>query len=1591
MSENEKKEVILIVNDTLDQLEMMEVIFSQACYEVITAADGEEGLRKALENPVDLIISDVMMPVCDGIEFCRAVRSRAELRYLPFLLVSALCREMEKVVEGLRIGADDYIEMPVDPLYLVARVARLLERSRAEDARRINENYFRSLLENVSDIITIRSLEGEIYYESPSLEQVLGYKPEELIGKNTFDYVHPEDKRKLIESLEAAARDYEKTPPIEYRYLDKRGRWRTLESIGKVVHDPQRGPVAVINHRDVTERRLIERALRQSEERFRSQYKGIPLPTYTWRKTGDDFVLTDYNTAAEKISNGGTSRYLRMTASEMYPDIPELVELMERCYREQSVISRQMEYRFRVGGHVRFLEVSFVFVPPDIVMVHTRDITEEREAKIALEKSEQQFRKVLANSRDAVYQINLESKSFDYVSPAVKQITGYEPQRFLSEGFAFGNALVHPDDLRTIEQSVSEAIRSSDPGRVAYDLEYRLKTREKGYRWISEKRTIARDETGRARAIIAVARDVTEDKEVEEKLHFQNSLLESQSEASLDGILVVGASGEILYWNKFFHDLLKISDSILAERNIQKVWRSVCETLAKPADFLQMLEYLEQFPLVKDQVDLELIDGDVLECYTAPVENKEKLSEGRIWYFRDVTRRRKIETALQESEDRYRDLVENSHDLICTHDLEGRILSANQTAVNILGYEQAELLKGKIQDLLDESHRDQFEPYIAQIKEHGQARGLMRVKSRRGETRIWEFRNTLRHLDVDEPVVRGVATDVTERKRASKLLRESEEKYRIVAETATDGIITIDRRSTILFVNASAEKIFGYTTEEMLGANLTMLMPDYLRKLHQNSLDQYVDQGRRHINWRGTELQGLKKNGEAVDIEVSFGESKSGDSHYFTGIIRDITERKLAEQKLIESEKQYRFVAEAMPQQIWTATPDGTIDYVNTRCYDYFGVSPENPAGIGWQQVVHPEDLAASIKNWTKSLATGDVYETEFRLKNAAGVYRWHLGRATAMLNEKGEISKWFGTNTDIDDLKQAEAIVAEGNLKALQDYEELLQRVSSLAQRIGAAPEISAIFTAILDFARNSAPCSALVISLLDEQDETRRPVYAWYHGAEMNVSGLAPFPVGDGNVGRAIKSGEVIIDNDYLQTLRKRGVMIRYGFDVDDREPCSAMFAPMKIEGRTVGVIEIQSYEPSAYGTDHLTAMRMAANLAANAIENVRLRELERKQSEQLRQAQKLESVGRLAGGIAHDFNNMLTAINGYSEITLRNLEQVDPLRRNLEEIKKAGERSAALTQQLLAFSRQQILQPTVLDLNGVILDTIKMLQRLIGEDIQIHTGFHPTLGLINGDAAQLSQVIMNLTVNARDAMPGGGELTIETDNVYLDEKFAERYFPTQPGHYVKLTVADTGTGISPNVQQHIFEPFFTTKEVGKGTGLGLATVYGIIKQSGGYIWLDQARKVGTKFDIYLPRIDGAVRRAETPVEPAAVSRGSETILIVEDEEMVRSLAREILVDCGYRVIEAKSGPEALSITENLDEKVDLLLTDIVMPQMSGRELANILKKKSAHLRILLMSGYSTESFDQDDLFDADANFIHKPFTFIELAEKVRSCLDG
>jgi PAS domain S-box-containing protein len=897
----------------------------------------------------------------------------------------------------------------------------------------------------------------------------------------------------------------------------------------------------------------------------------------------------------------------------------------------------------------------------------------------------------------------------------------------------------------------------------------------------------------------------------------------------------------------------------------------------------------------------------------------------------NITERKRIEQALRESEDRYRDLVEHSHDLICTHDLEGRILSVNQTAVKALGYEHEVLLSRNICEGLLPSVRNKFDDYIAELLKEGVAHGLMAVQTRTGEKRIWEYTNTLRTEGVAELIVRGTAHDVTEQKHAEAELRKSEAQYRRLLDTTYEGVMVFDAEMRVTYVNQRLVEMLGVSAEEVIGHSAL----NFVVTTSRSDVEQQWQHRKDGIKDQ-YDLCLQRKDGSDLWVIVCATPilDERGEFIGSLSMLTDITERKRAEEKLQEVARS-REESRALLDTILSTAPIGfafhncELEYerINETLAAINGLAMEQHIGRTLHDVL-PEMAAMLEPLLRRVLETREpLIDLEMSGETPAdpGQQHYWLLSSYPVRTPGGEMLGVGVLVSEITERKRAQ----EALLQSEQRYRLL--------------------------FERNPHPMWVFNLETLAFLEVNDAAIHHYGYTREeflaMTIKEIRPaedIPNLLDNVSRDLPQYE---EAGVWQHRKKDGTIID---------------------------VEITAHELAFYGRPAQIVL---------AYDVTERRSLE----EQLRQSQKLEAVGQLAGGVAHDFNNLLTVITGYSDLSLRRLDKDNPLRSNLEEIRKAGERAASLTRQLLAFSRKQVLQPKVLQLNAIVADVDKMLRRLIGEDIDSLTVLEPSLGQVKADPGQIEQVILNLAVNARDAMPKGGKLTIETANVYLDNQYVRRHTAILPGHYVMLAVSDTGCGIDAETQVRMFEPFFTTKEQGKGTGLGLSTVYGIVKQSGGNIWVYSEVGKGTTFKIYLPRIDGVTEMNEARDTPAELPQGRETVLLTEDEEQVRQMIRKILEMNGYHVLEASGGDEALAIYKQHEGQIDLIMTDVVMPQMSGRELAQSLEVLHPGIKVLYMSGYTDDAIVRHGLLDQEIAFLQKPFTPDALMRKVREVLDA
>jgi PAS domain S-box-containing protein len=957
--------------------------------------------------------------------------------------------------------------------------------------------------------------------------------------------------------------------------------------------------------------------------------------------------------------------------------------------------------------------------------------------------------------------------------------------------------------------------------------------------------------------------------------------------------------------------------------------------------------------------DLEAILAGAADCLpwnglTAPLLQRA---------LRHAHERAQVFRALRESEQRFRALVENSSDLVILLDPDGVLMYASLSIATLLGYPVAEVIGRAFLELAHPADTAAIAALLARARSaRGQTvQGRFRLRHGSGE---WRDLATLAVDRTEESGIRALVLnlrDVTSQVRMEQRLQESEARFRLMADSAPVMIWVDDTDGNRVFENRTALEFTGRTLEGGMGLGwLAQVHPDDRARV----LERYaaaradrrpwtIEHRIRHRDGNHHWILGIAE--PRFDPDGSFAG--------YTGCDVDVTDLKASSDELRKSGERYRAFLEHSSEGIFrfeqetpipiTLPPETQIDLFYQRSYlaecneamarMYGYESAGELVGVRLGTLL-PDSAPENLEYLGAFIRSGyRLVDAESQEVDREGRTKFFLNNLAGVI-ENGCLVRTWGTQRDVTAIHQA----TEALRSSEERYRIFLEQSSDAIYRF----EIEGGIPVTLPVEEQ--------VALLFER--------AYLAECNSAMARMYGYEAAEEILGR--RMGEFTPLED-PRSLEYRQAFIRGGYRL----------------------LEGESYEVDRFGRVHFFL-----NNTVGIVENGRLvrtwgtqRDLTRQRAleERLRQSQKIESTGRLAGGIAHDFNNLLTAILGTCDILLSDLPEGNPNREDVVEIKQSANRAASLTRQLLAFSRRQVLQARVLDLNALVRNSEKMLKRLIGEDIFLLTALASDLGAVRADPTQLEQVIMNLVVNARDAMPAGGTVRLDTANLQVDRAWAPGPVSPQPGPYVLLTVSDTGVGMSREVLAHLFEPFFTTKELGKGTGLGLATVYGIVKQSGGYIFAESAPGKGTEFKVYLPRVEETPESVEQVVVPIPVSRPGQVILLVEDEESVRRMTRRVLQNLGYHVLEAAHGGDALQIVAGEPGPIHLLVTDIVMPGMSGQQLAAELKAIRPDLKVLYMSGYSDDAIVHRGTLGGDSGFIQKPFTPATLAVKLAEIL--
>jgi PAS domain S-box-containing protein len=1177
--------------------------------------------------------------------------------------------------------------------------------------------------------------------------------------------------------------------------------------------------------------------------------------------------------------------------------------------------------------------------------------------------------KVINTSVDSIITIDDRGRITAF-NPAAERLFGYAKQEVLGQNV---NLLMPPPEREQHDAHLGRYLRTGEKKVIGLGRELVAQRKDGATFPIYLSLSEARD--GDRRIFTGIVHDLTDRKRTEKEQARLTAILQ----ATTDLVATADLKGFVQYINQAGRKMLglgedqDVTNTRIADYHAE--WAaSIVTNVGIPAAIERGFWRGDTALLSPDGREIPV--SQVIIAHTAPDGTIEYLST----IGRDITERsqaqdkiRKLNKELEKqimevrrAEERYHSIFENAVEGIFQTTADGRFIAANPAMARLLGYDSPGDLMASVTDAksdvyVDQGSRAEFE---RQLQESDRVSGL--------ELKYWRKDGSLVVVSESARAVRdesgtllyyeGIAEDITERKRGEERLAAQYLVTRALADSVTLAEATpkilralcetlgwvwgalwiVDREANVLRCHEvchdpSAEMAQFETASRELTFAPGVGLPG---RVWADGKPARVADVAQDKNFLRAAIAARENLHSALAIPIEVGSKVLGVMEFFRRAIREPDPECLAVMATVSS-KIGQFIERKRAEEALRESEERYRDLVENA-----------------HDIIYSHDLHGNYVSTNKAgeQISGYTREEALKLNFVDTVAPEYLETARLMLARK-----LAGATTTAYEL---EVIAKDGHRIPVEVNTRLVLRDGVPVGVQGIARDVTERKRTEADLVRLAAAVEQTADSVVITDPKGN---IQYVNPAFERITGYAKEEALDQS-SRILRSGKTdqAVYKELWETITRGEVWVG---QLTNRKKDGTLFE------------ERVTISPVRDKTDRIVNYIAVKQDISDLI----------KLEEQLRQSQKMEAIGQLAGGVAHDFNNLLTAINGYSGLALQRIDDNHPLKGYLEEIKKAGDRAANLTRQLLAFGRKQILQPLPINLNDVVTDMNKMLRRLIGEDIELTAKLDPALKKIKADPGQIEQVLVNLIVNARDAMPQGGNLTIETVGVDLDQDYANRHVGVVPGSYVMLAVSDTGTGMDEDTQARIFDPFFTTKEKGKGTGLGLSTVYGIVKQSGGNIWVYSELGHGTTFKVYLPELAAGSQKTEAVAVESPIPGGSETILLVEDEDVVRGLARKILEHAGYNVLEASRGEEAIRLCLERAEPIDLLLTDVVMPETSGKEVADRLTKLFPGLRVLFMSGYTDEAIVHHGVLDSNVEFIQKPFTPGALVRKVRAVLDS
>ena len=1415
-----------------------------------------------------------------------------------------------------------------------------VQRVRASEAR------YRQAVDESPDIIMALDSNGTIVSLNRAVQQITGWSPEEVLGRNG-SFLIAQSQPSGFTSIHSRVFQGEHLSGLELEFRCSDGSMRRMLSRAYPVRDrhdnvvecilattgvtrpksmkdirivEQSRPEKLVEQRtanlktteeqptqQIDKRKKVETSLRDREERLSLALEAANLGIWDWDLTTGEAVWAPGAPGMLGYGKGDLELDLKTWKSLVHPDDwPGVAEKLN-LHIQGKLPTFDVEYRILtkygdwkwVLGQGNVIEVDAEGKPTRMAGI-LADISDRKSAELALRESEERYRALFDNAGIGIDLLDRNGRILK-VNRALMQMLGYTEEEFRRLTF---EDITHPDD-REISRRNLEALVAGEV--QSYRLEKRYLRKDGSILWGDLSISTTRDASGQHAATIGVIADITERKRAEEALYLRNSAIES----SISGISIADLMGNLTYVNPAALRLWGYGrEQEILGRNALEFWHTDKEAHEAVTIAARTGSWIGE--LVARRKDGSSLD---VQAAIALVRDPDGTPIAVMASFLDTLERKRAEAALRESEAKYRLLVESANELICVVQ-DGRFVFANSKALRDSGYSFDELTAMSFLDVVHPEDRNiplnLYQEAMAgkEISEPS----IFRVVDKLGRTR-WGYTSLVRIDWKNRPAAMILGLEITDLKETEQALRESEARYRALSENAFEAIF-LSERGVCIGQNLAAEKMFGYSSEEAVGRQGTdWIAPEHREIVRENIALDYA---------APYEVLALRKDGSTFPCEIQARTIQHDERQIRVTSLRDITERKRAEEATRESEARLRLAWETVPDALSISRlDDGTCVDVNNGYTVLTGYSREEILGKSCLDITMWHNPASRQSFLSCLEREGHVNNLEAKIRRKDGTLRTVLISAGLMpLNQRPHV---LAVTKDIEELHQT--------AEALRESEQRMRRL------IGSSP-----------------------VGIGIVQDGK----YAYANPALIKMMGCdSP----DDLLGRSPLAFIVPEDRDMV---RQRGME-----RLEGRDPTA---------NYQVGVLTKtgERFDASIWPTRFDYEGKPALlSFVADVTQENRLKV-------QLLQAQKLEAIGTLAGGVAHDFNNILQVVIGYSELLLAEEELPGRYRADLQKIQQSTRRGADLVQRLLTFSRKTGIKPQPLSLNYRIKEMRNMLERTIPKMIDMQLILGKDLATINVDPTQMDQILMNLAVNARDAMPEGGKLVFETANVVFDEEYAKSQLNANPGHYVLLTVKDTGTGMDQEALEHIFEPFYTTKGVGEGTGLGLAMVYGIVHQHGGHIRCYSEPGRGTTFKIYFPAIAADREIKDTPIR-VMPRGGSETILLVDDEDLIRDLGSRILSKAGYSVLTASGGEEALEIYEQRGDEISLVLLDLIMPRMGGKKCLEGLLSLNPSIRVVIASGYSANGPIEDCLSAGATGFVNKPYDIRQVLEVVRKVLDS